>query len=105
MPLVVLLLSVFLYASSSTDDGSKRRVVKNQGEDVFAKLALPQAILRFKQGFGRLIRTSTDTGTVFVLDRRLTSASYGKRFYNQFQLFRFMKASRRIVRTIKGTAN
>ena len=69
-----------LYASSSTDDGSKRRVVKNQGEDVFAKLALPQAILRFKQGFGRLIRTSTDTGTVFVLDRRLTSASYGKRF-------------------------
>ena len=78
-----------LYASSSTDDGSKRRVVKNQGEDVFAKLALPQAILRFKQGFGRLIRTSTDTGTVFVLDRRLTSASYGKRFYNQFQLFRF----------------
>ncbi|MDF4740921.1 helicase C-terminal domain-containing protein, partial [Vibrio parahaemolyticus] len=52
----------------------------NQGEDVFAKLALPQAILRFKQGFGRLIRTSTDTGTVFVLDRRLTSSSYGKYF-------------------------
>ena len=84
---------------------AKGEWLKNQGEDVFAKLALPQAILRFKQGFGRLIRTSTDTGTVFVLDRRLTSASYGKRFYNQFQLFRFMKASRRIVRTIKGTTN
>ena len=55
-------------------------MAKNQGEDVFAKLALPQAILRFKQGFGRLIRTNTDTGTVVVLDRRLTSSSYGKRF-------------------------
>ena len=80
-----------LYASSSTDDGSQRRVVKNQGEDVFAKLALPQAILRFKQGFGRLIRTSTDTGTVFVLDRRLTSSSYGKHFYNQSPMSRSMK--------------
>ncbi|SEI60984.1 ATP-dependent DNA helicase DinG [Bacillus thuringiensis] len=59
---------------------AKGEWLKNQGEDVFAKLALPQAILRFKQGFGRLIRTNTDTGTVVVLDRRLTSSSYGKRF-------------------------
>lgn len=59
---------------------AKGEWLKNQGEDVFDKLALPQAILRFKQGFGRLIRTNTDTGTVFVLDRRLTSSSYGKRF-------------------------
>ncbi|MGR5908276.1 helicase C-terminal domain-containing protein [Bacillus paranthracis] len=74
--------------------------------DVFAKLALPQAILRFKQGFGRLIRTSTDTGTVFVLDRRLTSASYGKRFLQSIPTVPLYEGpSRRIVRTIKGTAN
>lgn len=59
---------------------AKSEWLKNKGEDVFTKLALPQAILRFKQGFGRLIRTTTDTGTVFVLDRRLTNSFYGKRF-------------------------
>ncbi|EEM06120.1 DnaQ family exonuclease/DinG family helicase [Bacillus pseudomycoides] len=59
---------------------AKSEWLKNKGDDVFTKLALPQAILRFKQGFGRLIRTMTDTGTVFVLDRRLTNSFYGKRF-------------------------
>ncbi|MBC6975529.1 ATP-dependent DNA helicase DinG [Bacillus sp. Xin] len=59
---------------------AKSEWIKNKGEDVFTQLALPQAILRFKQGFGRLIRTMTDTGTVFVLDRRLTKSFYGKRF-------------------------
>ncbi|WP_459501498.1 ATP-dependent DNA helicase DinG [Bacillus sp. C1] len=59
---------------------AKSEWLKNRGEDVFMKLALPQAILRFKQGFGRLIRTMTDTGTVFVLDRRLTNSFYGEKF-------------------------
>ncbi|PHA03581.1 ATP-dependent helicase DinG [Bacillus pseudomycoides] len=59
---------------------AKSERLKEKGEDSFTKIALPQAILRFKQGFGRLIRTTTDTGTVFVLDRRLTSSFYGKRF-------------------------
>ncbi|MFJ8527081.1 ATP-dependent DNA helicase DinG [Bacillus sp. NPDC094106] len=59
---------------------AKSEWMRNKGEDVFTKLALPQAILRFKQGFGRLIRTTTDTGTVFVLDRRLTTSFYGKKF-------------------------
>ncbi|WJE54146.1 ATP-dependent DNA helicase DinG [Bacillus cereus] len=59
---------------------AKSEWIRNKGEDVFTKLALPQAILRFKQGFGRLIRTMTDTGTVFVLDRRLTNSFYGKKF-------------------------
>jgi DNA polymerase-3 subunit epsilon/ATP-dependent DNA helicase DinG len=46
-------------------------------EDSFHKYGLPQAILRFKQGFGRLIRSKTDRGVVVVLDRRLQSKSYG----------------------------
>ena len=49
-------------------------------ESPFPQYALPQAILRFRQGFGRLIRTSTDRGVVVVLDRRITSRSYGDRF-------------------------
>ena len=51
-----------------------------QGKSSFAKYQVPQAILRLKQGFGRLIRTSTDTGVVAVLDSRIRSRSYGQRF-------------------------
>jgi ATP-dependent DNA helicase DinG len=48
--------------------------------DPFREYAVPQAILRFKQGFGRLIRSRTDRGVVAVLDRRLVSKSYGRAF-------------------------
>jgi DNA polymerase-3 subunit epsilon/ATP-dependent DNA helicase DinG len=46
----------------------------------FEQYALPQAILRFKQGFGRLIRRKTDRGVMVVLDRRLRSRTYGESF-------------------------
>ncbi len=49
-------------------------------EDAFKEYAVPQAVLRFRQGFGRLIRTSSDRGVVAVLDRRLTARSYGQIF-------------------------
>lgn len=46
----------------------------------FEDYAVPDAILRFRQGFGRLIRTSTDRGVVAVLDRRVVSKAYGGSF-------------------------
>ena len=49
-------------------------------EDAFKDYAVPQAVLRFRQGFGRLIRTASDRGVVAVLDRRLTARSYGSLF-------------------------
>jgi DNA polymerase-3 subunit epsilon/ATP-dependent DNA helicase DinG len=49
-------------------------------DDPFREYAVPQAILRFKQGFGRLIRSRSDRGVVAVLDRRLVSKSYGRAF-------------------------
>jgi ATP-dependent DNA helicase DinG len=51
-----------------------------QGINSFTSFALPEAILRFRQGFGRLIRSSTDRGVFIVLDRRIESKSYGKEF-------------------------
>jgi DNA polymerase-3 subunit epsilon/ATP-dependent DNA helicase DinG len=51
-----------------------------QFEDPFNEYALPQAVLRFKQGFGRLIRRKTDRGVIVVLDRRLRSKRYGDVF-------------------------
>ena len=49
-------------------------------EDSFGEYALPQAILRLRQGFGRLIRTKTDRGVVAILDKRVVSRRYGQAF-------------------------
>ncbi|MGH7860925.1 MAG: ATP-dependent DNA helicase [Candidatus Dormibacteraceae bacterium] len=46
-------------------------------DDPFQQYSLPQAILRFRQGFGRLIRSQSDRGVVLILDRRVQSKSYG----------------------------
>jgi Rad3-related DNA helicase len=54
--------------------------IKEQGGNPFAELTLPEAILKFKQGFGRLIRSHKDTGIVVVLDCRMTTKYYGKKF-------------------------
>ena len=51
-----------------------------QVRDGFAQLALPQAALRLKQGFGRLIRRTTDRGAVVILDNRILGRDYGKAF-------------------------
>lgn len=49
-------------------------------EDPFYEYSLPEAILRFRQGFGRLIRTQQDRGIVAVLDRRVLTKRYGRMF-------------------------
>jgi DNA polymerase III epsilon subunit family exonuclease len=48
--------------------------------DSFLQLALPEAVLRLKQGFGRLIRRATDRGAVVIFDRRVSTRSYGTHF-------------------------
>jgi ATP-dependent DNA helicase DinG len=49
-------------------------------EDAFSEYSLPEAILRFRQGFGRLIRTQTDRGVVAILDKRILTKRYGRSF-------------------------
>lgn len=49
-------------------------------ERPFDDYSVPEAVLKFRQGFGRLIRTKTDRGVVAVLDRRILTKSYGKVF-------------------------
>jgi DNA polymerase-3 subunit epsilon/ATP-dependent DNA helicase DinG len=53
-----------------------------QYEDPFFQYALPQAVLRFRQGIGRLIRSSQDRGNIVVLDKRIIARTYGKTFLN-----------------------
>ncbi len=54
--------------------------IKERGGNEFMEFSLPEAILRLKQGFGRLIRTQTDHGIVVILDSRIKTRSYGKLF-------------------------
>lgn len=49
-------------------------------EDPFSEYSLPEAILRFRQGFGRLIRTQSDRGVVAIFDRRIMTKRYGHLF-------------------------
>ena len=53
--------------------------IRNAGGDAFMDWSLPTASLRLKQGFGRLLRTITDTGVVGILDSRLVTKRYGKK--------------------------
>jgi ATP-dependent DNA helicase DinG len=54
--------------------------IARAGDDWFAQYALPSAVLQLRQGFGRLIRGHGDRGVVAILDPRLYSRAYGRRF-------------------------
>ncbi len=54
--------------------------IKARGGNPFMEDSLPRAVIRFKQGFGRLIRSTTDTGRFVVLDSRIVTKFYGRKF-------------------------
>lgn len=58
----------------------RHRTLEQAGENPFMMDLLPKAVLKMKQGFGRLIRSENDKGIFIVLDERFTDSSYGKVF-------------------------
>ena len=54
--------------------------LREQGHNPFFSYQLPMAIIKFKQGFGRLIRNKSDSGMVVVLDSRIVRKMYGRQF-------------------------
>jgi ATP-dependent DNA helicase DinG len=54
--------------------------IEARGGDSFRDFSLPEAVLKFRQGVGRLIRTKTDTGIIVVLDNRILMKQYGQAF-------------------------
>lgn len=54
--------------------------IRKAGGNPFFDYQLPEAVLKFKQGFGRLIRSKTDTGIVVILDNRVANKPYGRLF-------------------------
>lgn len=59
---------------------AKSEALAREGKEAFFHLSLPEAVIKFKQGFGRLIRTKKDRGVVIVLDKRILTKAYGKIF-------------------------
>jgi ATP-dependent DNA helicase DinG len=57
-------------------------VIKKRGGVPFREYQIPQAVIRLKQGFGRLIRRNTDSGHVVILDPRILTKPYGGIFLN-----------------------
>jgi len=54
--------------------------IRDAGGNPFGEYQLPEAVIRFKQGFGRLIRSKSDTGIVVCLDHRILTRPYGRQF-------------------------
>ena len=65
--------------------------IERAGGDAFSEYMLPHAALRLKQGFGRLIRTSTDSGVVVIADPRVIRMGYGR------ELMRVLPPARRLA--------
>ena len=61
---------------------ARSEIISREGINPFIHYALPEAVLRLRQGFGRLIRSKNDRGLFIVLDRRIETKSYGKEFIN-----------------------
>ena len=55
-------------------------LMKQRGQEPFAEHSLPEAVLKFRQGFGRLIRGQRDRGKVVVMDPRVRTKGYGRKF-------------------------
>ncbi|MDR0539261.1 MAG: ATP-dependent DNA helicase DinG [Spirochaetaceae bacterium] len=56
--------------------------LEREGQNSFMCLSVPEAVIKFRQGFGRLMRRSTDRGVVAVLDSRIIQKFYGKLFFD-----------------------
>jgi ATP-dependent DNA helicase DinG len=65
--------------------------IKKRGGNPFMEYSVPEAIIRLKQGFGRLIRSKTDEGIVVILDSRIKTKHYGRLFLEALPACRTME--------------
>jgi ATP-dependent DNA helicase DinG len=74
---------------------ARLEAIRARGGNPFAEYQLPEAVIKLKQGFGRLIRTRRDRGTVVVLDPRVTTKHYGRTFLESLPPARVVRESAR----------
>ncbi|HDS01138.1 MAG TPA: hypothetical protein ENO07_03885, partial [candidate division Zixibacteria bacterium] len=81
--LEVLLITRLPFATPTDPiEAARMEQIQKAGKDSFVTYSIPNAVLKFKQGFGRLIRQKTDTGIIIVTDNRLIKSNYGQIFLN-----------------------
>jgi ATP-dependent DNA helicase DinG len=68
--------------------------IREQGGNPFNQLTLPDALIKFRQGVGRLIRTATDRGLITILDSRILAKSYGRLFIDSLPQTEFTRITR-----------
>ena len=61
---------------------SRLEAIEAEGGNSFVDYSVPEAVLKLRQGVGRLIRTKKDSGMVVLLDNRVVTKPYGKTFLN-----------------------
>ncbi len=71
--------------------------IEKAGGDAFLQYSVPMAVIKFKQGFGRLIRSREDKGVVVVFDRRIVTKRYGRVFLQSLPDIRCIKDKRDVV--------
>jgi ATP-dependent DNA helicase DinG len=69
-------------------------LVRARGGDPFGELTLPVALIQFRQGVGRLIRTKADRGVITILDSRVLAKSYGRLFVRSLPKTEFARLTR-----------
>ncbi len=85
---------------------AKAEQIAAEGKNAFQEYALPEAVMRMRQGFGRLIRSSKDKGAFIVLDRRIETKSYGRQFIHALPNIQVKKMSlERMVKELENCYN
>ena len=77
---VVLICKLPFQVPSDPIISARREALERRGGNAFMEFFLPEAVMRLKQGFGRLMRRSSDRGTVIILDPRIVRKNYGSLF-------------------------
>ena len=72
---------------------ARSQAIEQRGGDPFMEYTVPQAVIRFKQGFGRLIRHRNGRGVVLILDSRVVKRGYGRMFLRSLPPARVVRGS------------
>jgi ATP-dependent DNA helicase DinG len=73
---------------------ARSEYIRERGGNPFAEMTVPEALVKFRQGIGRLIRRHEDTGNIVILDSRILTKTYGQRFLDALPVQDFKRFNR-----------
>lgn len=79
---VLIIMKLPFPVPSEPVAAARMEMIRKEGKNPFIQYSLPRAVIRFKQGFGRLIRSKQDRGVIICFDNRLITKQYGSFFLN-----------------------